>query len=779
MSQVSNKTFNISPDEVDLTVSQLQMGLSAAGQCNGNSSAFLPLDSNSPVGPVSNQYNRGDVSSPDAKVLQGCHSEETPVDNSYGNNSTQESFLHGMSLNLNQTFIASPINTPGHFWNANLLPVCHLGVISEEYQDATSRATSPDSAGRDSHLGSSGSSHQGFIENDCCSLSSGEMVVRKNSFCLEDQSMSMVSSLEEASVPLAGSEASFPAEANLRSPATLNIIEKSLERVAGEVSIGLPCLGMTFNQSVLPAEEELSNLSVALPSESEGGLMVTFVCEASPPDLGKDGQFPTVAQQMQEKATPEHGKSLVSALSTVCKSVIQTSTPLQSLGNQAPCVPSFSESPSSPIVESSGRHTIKQKTSLMGKNLAVGLIPSVAKAKKLELKKFPKSDLSGIKSKVVTRHSSNQASASGAQSDNSNQKQSRVIVKNKLPKADQKPLIKISTAKMRSVITASPIPMKAASDTQREEHSEPADAAKAWPTSEVLVKGVEGREPSQNPPTDETTSALCTNGATAAHQDASNEVTVATEEPSGNKTFCLSSPEKSLERSSQKDSKVRPNKGASNKIEVKTGSVLGKAKPTILKTRLRCSFESSSPSPRSVKGKIMSLKVSSGLALPEGDASRNESKPGNVHRSPLNKKTTQAQTASGSIEVTTRSAKKISLVVNSNLKVSLSEIFFVNLHLHISQEKMGFLLYRHSQAICQLLEPHGMKKRREFGNGLLLGGQLGRCLSKLQLPDSGHPTSPPSQGRQPWIARPPVLPTPHHPSRRAAWVRVYFVFLFF
>lgn len=682
MSQVSNKTFNISPDEADLTVSHLQLDLSAAGTYNGNSSAFLTPDSN---GPVSNQYSRGDVSSPDLEVLHGCHSEGTPVDNSYSNNTSQDSFLHSRSLNLNQTFIASPVNTPVHFWNANLLPVCRLGVISEEYQVpcenpeevVTSGATSPDSTGRDSHLECSGTSHQGFIETDCCSMSSGEMVVRKNSFCLEDQSLSLVSSLEEASVPMAGSETTFPTESNLLSTAALNINEKSLEQVTGEESTGPSCLGMTFIQSVLPAEEQPSNLSVALPNENEGGLMVTFVCETSPPGQGENGHFPTDVQQMSETATPEHAKSLVSALATVRNSVVQTSTPLQNFGNKAPSVPSFSESPSSPIVESSGHHGKKQKTFLMGKNLVVGLMPSGTKAKKLELKKFPKSDLSGIKSKVVTRHLTHQASASGSQSQHPDQTQSQVFVKNKLPEAHQKPLIKISTTKMRSVITASPVTTKAVSDTRRDGHLEDAAAAKALSPSEAHADGGESREPSQNPSTDETTtSALWTNDANAAVEDASNQVTGAAKEHSGNKTFCLSSPEKSPRRSSQKDSKVKPNKGTSNKIEVKAGSVLGQDKHTIIKTRLRCSPERSSPSSRSIKGKIISLKVSNGLTVPEGDNSRNQSKPRNLHCSPLNKKSTQAQAKSGPIEVTTRSAKKISLVVSFNLKLSLFNSFW-------------------------------------------------------------------------------------------------------
>lgn len=672
MSQVSNKTFNISPDEVDLSVPRLQRGLSAAGQCNGNPSPFLAPDSN---GPASNQYGRDIVGSPDVDVLRGCLGEGSPVDNSYSNISSQDSYLHSMSLNLNQTFIASPINTSVHFWNANLLPVSHLGAISEEYQvpgenpegGATSGATSPDSTGRDSRLGWSETSHRGFTENDCCSMSSGEMVVRKNSFCLEDQSLSLVSSLEEASVPLAGGNATFPAESNLLSTAPLDIQEQSLERVTGEKSTGFPCLGMTFTQSILPAEEQPSNPSVALPRENEGGLMVTFVCEMSPPDQGQDGQLPTKVQQLSEMATPEHGKNLVSALSAVHDSIIQTSTPLQTLGNKAPSVPSFSEPPSSsPIVESPGRHAKKQKTFLTGKNMVVGLIPLGAKAKKLELKKFPKSDFSGIKSKVVTRHSANQVSPSGSQSQHPNQKPSQVCAKNKQPEACRGPLIKFSTTKLGSVVPASSVTSTTVCDPQREGHSEDFDAAKARPPAEAPAEGVESRDPSQNPSTDETTSpAPCRNVTSEAAHDPLNQVTVAAEEHAGNQTFCLSSPEKSPERSGQKDPKVRPKKCTSNKIEVKAGSALGQGKPNILKTRLRCSSESSSPSSRSVKEKISSLKVSNSFTVPEGDTSRNQSKLGNLHRSPLNKKTTQAKTQSGNTEVTARSAKKISLVVSS------------------------------------------------------------------------------------------------------------------
>lgn len=671
MAQVSNKTFNISSDKVEHTVPNLQLGLSTARQYSSSSPPLSP-DSN---GSVSNLSDRDAISSPDVNMLDCCLSEGSPVDNSYTNNLTQDNVLCSVNTNLNQTFIATPVNSSVHFWNANLPPVCNRAQISERYQifsentedGGNSEATSLDSSGRESQMHLSETSHRGSTENDCCSLSSGEMVLRSNSFCLEDQSLSLVSSLEESSVSLAAGSTALPAESNLLSTIPLDAYEKSLERVIEE-SISHPCLGMTFIQAELPATENdmvESNSPIPLPGENEGGLLVTFVCETSPADSGKDAQIPNKSQLLlSEMVTPEQGKSSMSTLSAVHDSKdIQTSTPLQNGGNKVPSLPSFSESPCSPNTGSPGLHPEKpQQVSVASKRLVAGLVPTTAKLKKIDIKKFPKSDFSGVKSKVVTRHV-HQMSASGSHSQH---KSSQLHVNNKQPEAQKRVTIRTSPSKMRDGIAAFSVSTKIGNGAQRQGNSVGANVTKTQPSVEACGEG-QGKSgaPSNNPSTNKpTSSVLCSNVASETLHSPSNQVAVTATEHAGNQTFCLSSFEKSPNRSGQKDPKPTPKKCVSNKIEVRTGSALGQDKPTVLKTRPRCSSESSSSRPLKEK----TGKVSDSFTIPKGDTDCSQTKLGNLRRLSQNKKTTQAEATNGPAENTTRSVKKISLVVCPELK---------------------------------------------------------------------------------------------------------------
>lgn len=667
MAQVSNKTFNISSDKVEHTVPNLQLGLSAARQYSSSSPPLSP-DSN---GSVSNLSDRDAISSPDVNMLDCCLSEGSPVDNSYTNNLTQDNVLCSVSTNLNQTFIATPVNNSIHFWNANLPPVCNRAQISEQYQifsentddGGNSEATSPGSSGRESQMHLSETSHRGSTENECCSLSSGEMVLRSNSFCLEDQSLSLISSLEESSVSLAAGSSALPAESNLLSTIPLDVYEKSQERVTEE-STSHPCLGITFIQAELPATENYmveSNSPIALPGENEGGLLVTFVCETSPSDSGKDAQIPNKSQLLlSETVTPEQSKSSVSTLSAVRDSKdIQTSTPLQNGGNKVPSLPSFSESPCSPNTGSPGLHPKKQQqVSVAAKRLIAGLAPTTAKLKKIDIKKFPKSDFSSIKSKVVTRHV-HQMSASGSHSQH---KSSQVNVNNKQPEAQKRVTIKTSPTKMRGGIAAFAATTKIGSDAQRQGNSEGANVTKTKPSVEACVEG----QGNSGAPSHKPSSVPCSNVASETVHSPSNQVAVTATEHAGNQTFCLSSFEKSPKRSGQKDPKPTPKKCVSNEIEVRTGSALGQDKPTVLKTRPRCSSESTSSSSRPLKEKIG--KVSDSFTIPKGDTDSSHTKLGNLRRLSQNKKTTQAEAPNGPAENATRSVKKISLVVCPELK---------------------------------------------------------------------------------------------------------------
>ncbi|XP_050928551.1 uncharacterized protein LOC108882737 [Lates calcarifer] len=361
-SKMSNKTFSMSSDQTESTVALphrvLQLGLSPESHYSNSSMSPSPDSSSS----ISNLSDREASSSPDINMLDCCLSLGSPVDNSYNTTLSQGDAFGGVSTNLNQTFIATPVNASGNFWNKNL----SLGNQDrEKYQTFIKNAedgnnsavTSPDSAGRESHLSSCETSRRGSTENDCCSLSSGEMVIRSNSFCLEDQSLLVVSSLDESSISPAAGHPALPAESNLLSTTLPHVCEKSTERVVEE-NLDPPCLGMTFTQAdnwELPNEDndmETCNSLVALPSENEGGLLMTFVCETSLADSGKKTESATVEPELLAQfpgaVTPEQGKTFVSSLSAMQQDTdkdIHTSTPVQNIGNKIPSLPSFSESP--------------------------------------------------------------------------------------------------------------------------------------------------------------------------------------------------------------------------------------------------------------------------------------------------------------------------------------------------------------------------------------------------------------------------------------------------
>lgn len=326
---MSNKTFTMPSDQVLCTVPpphrNVQLNLSAQSLYRSSQQSLSPSpDFNSSV---CNLSDRETNDSPHLSMQECCLIDSSPVDN-YAVTLPQGNVLCGVSTNLNQTFIATPVNDGVNYWNVNLSSVCNHEMGSEKYQTQNGcncAAMSPNSAGRESRLGSCEFSCRGSIENEYCSLSSGEMAIRSNTFCMEDQSLLVVSSLEEASISLTAGHLPLPDESNLLS-VTLDVGEKFPEKVTEE-NAGHPCMTFTLEEDIAA-----SNCLVALPSEKEGGLLMTFVCETSPVDFGKEAHFANNAQLLfPEALTPEKGKSLVSTLSAVpdTDKDIQTSTPIQ------------------------------------------------------------------------------------------------------------------------------------------------------------------------------------------------------------------------------------------------------------------------------------------------------------------------------------------------------------------------------------------------------------------------------------------------------------------
>lgn len=664
---MSNKTFTMPSEQVLCTVPlphrDAQLNLLAQSPYRKSQQSLSPSpDSNSSTSNLSDRETSG---SPDVSMQECCLSDSSPVDN-YTVTLPQGNVLCGVSTNLNQTFIATPVNDRVNYWNVNLSSMRNHEMGSEKYRTQNGcncAAMSPNSAGRESRLGSCETSRRGSTENDCCSLSSGEMVIRSNSFCLEDQSLLVVSSLEESSVSLTAGGLPFPAEPNLLS-VTLDVGEKFPERVTEE-NAGHPCLGMTFTQAELPTPQEddiaASNCLVALPSEKEGGLLLTFVCETSPADFGKEAHFANNAQLLfPEALTPEQGKSFGSTLSAVpdTDKDIQTSTPIQNIENMIPGLPSFSESPCTGNAAGTGLHSVKQQqTSSTCKRLVAGLASSAGKIKKMDIKKFPKPDFSSVKSKVMTRNPHPV----------SEHRPSQVNMNNKHPEAQAKET-KIRTRTSSAVVST---PTKTANGAQRQANAGAANSTMMHPSGQPAIGGQGksgGYPPSHHPTTNKHASAtFCCNSISDTEHAVSSQLTVAAAQHAGRQTLCPPSLEKSPDRSGQMDPKRTPTKCVSNKIEVVAGSALGRGKPSFLKTRARCLSESSSSSPQPLKGKKSFLRFSNSFIIPRPNTLISQTKQGDLNYSSQKKQPNQAEPTNGPVDNSTREVKKISLVVSMDL----------------------------------------------------------------------------------------------------------------
>nr|XP_019936851.1 PREDICTED: microtubule-associated tumor suppressor 1 isoform X1 [Paralichthys olivaceus]XP_019936860.1 PREDICTED: microtubule-associated tumor suppressor 1 isoform X1 [Paralichthys olivaceus]XP_019936870.1 PREDICTED: microtubule-associated tumor suppressor 1 isoform X1 [Paralichthys olivaceus]XP_019936879.1 PREDICTED: microtubule-associated tumor suppressor 1 isoform X1 [Paralichthys olivaceus] len=686
---MSNQTFTMSTDQVKSTVSVphrgMQLGLSPESHYSNSSMSPSPDSESS----ISNMSDREAGSSPDINMLECCLNEGSFVDNHDDNTLKQDVFC---DVSLNQTFIATPVNDSMNFWNKNSSMMSSQETALEKYHtfsmntedDINTEMTSPDSAARESHLSSCEISRRGSTENDWHSLSSGEMVMRSNSFGLEDQSLLIISSLDESSISTAAGNAAFPNESNLLSTTLPDVCEKSTERFMEE-NAGHPCLGMTFTQAdnwELPTEENdmaTCNALVALPSEDEGVLFMTFVCEPSSADSGKESHFSSVEAELLAHfpgaITPEQGKTFVSTLSAVQETDkdIKMSTPVQNIEDKIPSLPSFSESPCTENPSSPGLHPVKQPTVSVTQKprLAAGLSPSASKVNKLVIKKFTKSDFGFVKSKVMTR-AVHQIVVPGPASQH---KPSQVNVTNKRTESQRAAAVRISPAKIRSS-TAVPTTTRTVCDTQKRVNT--GAASSGVKTIQSCGHSVlDGQDRSRASPLDHRTAAnkhasviQSCNGSSQTEQATSCQGADAPAQHPGNQTFCFSSLEKSPDESGKTDPKPAPKKGMSNKIEVRSGSALGQGKPLFQKTRPRCSSESSSSSSRPPKEKRTILRVSTSFTIPKSDKHLGQTKPGNLTCSSQKNRAVQPEATKNTTENTTRSLKKISLVANSSTSTS-------------------------------------------------------------------------------------------------------------
>ncbi|XP_016366657.1 microtubule-associated tumor suppressor 1 homolog isoform X2 [Sinocyclocheilus rhinocerous] len=277
-------------------------------------------------------------------------------------------------------------------WNENMALLMIVNTKNTECNGSDrSSETSPDCGERElSEVDYCEPSRRGSSEN-CCSVSSGEMVMRSSSFVLHenDQPLS-ISLIGESRTSL-----DISSDLGVVSGMLPDVCEGLAEVPQGEPkNQGLECTYIQANnQTFLIDEKSLSNekLECVTPVHDHKFNVQKLVCNS-----GGSNQ-----------STPMEGKTVLITASEDLdiSGNAQTSTPVQSVSNKTFCLPSLSESPLnkdegdsvSPmaqfISQQQGAASQKSKTPLM----------SASKSKKIEIKRFPKPNFSNIKSKIMSR----------------------------------------------------------------------------------------------------------------------------------------------------------------------------------------------------------------------------------------------------------------------------------------------------------------------------------------------------------------------------------------
>ncbi|XP_029956891.1 uncharacterized protein LOC115395466 [Salarias fasciatus] len=613
-----HKTLNMTSDQDGGTVPQgLQLELSSEN--HSCPSSMLPSpDSNSSLSIISDIEAS---SSPDMLEFRRL------PDNLLNTTFTQADVLCGVTMNANRTYTATAVNGSMNFWNGNLNlmsgddggPQNYLTFSQYSDRETFTTGAAPLSVGKDG-------SCRGSTENDCCSVSSGEMIVRNNSFCLDDQGPVEVSSLDEA-ISVTDDIGALPAEAGLPSTTLPVICENSSKGITENKHNS--CLNMTFTQPLnwdCPAEENsiaLSRSTVDLPTENERDLLKTFICETSA-SCGKEekiagAEAEPLPQTLGAVDVQEQSEAFNADSDTPeCDKSIHSSTPVDTLVNGRP---KLSSHPESPCCESLG--CTKKQNATPKRCGVAGQTPLANKAKTVQIKKFPKSDFSNIKSKIITR-AFHQIAAPGS---TLQRKASQAEMNNEATKSGMTP------AKVRKgspVVSTKPKPVDFAANA--------AAPLKALSASDQQGERRGSQSDCRPAAHDQASAAPCSEATCESEQTASQHA--------GSDTACL---EKSPARCAQNGVLTAPKKVISSKNQVRSGSALGQNKPSVIKTLLRCSSLGSSAS-QTPKEKRSTLKFSTGLTIPSARTRQNQTKAGNLKCSSQKELAAQAEGAETAAE---------------------------------------------------------------------------------------------------------------------------------
>ncbi|XP_050983771.1 microtubule-associated tumor suppressor 1 homolog A isoform X1 [Labeo rohita] len=349
---------------------------------NGNNITCSSEDSPDSLRGSSSLSCGGSVSPPDVE-MEDCITCPTNDEGSRPSNVVKSSGAIAVD------FVKSKIDN----WNETMTLLLVDPKNSECNSSDRSSETSPGEREL-SEVDSCEPSRRGSSEN-CCSVSSGEMVMRSNSFVLHEND-------EPLSISL------------IRESRTSLDISSDLAVVSGmlpDVCEGLAEVPQDDrkNQGLECTYIQLNNQTFLIDEKSLSNEKLECVTPIHNHKSHKDVQKLAFTNSGSNPSTPVEGKTVLLTASEDLdiSGDAQTSTPVQTVNNKTFCLPSLSESPlnkdegdsvspmAQVIRQQQGAASQKSKTPLL----------SASKSNKIEIKRFPKPNFSNIKSKIMSRAS--------------------------------------------------------------------------------------------------------------------------------------------------------------------------------------------------------------------------------------------------------------------------------------------------------------------------------------------------------------------------------------
>uniref|UniRef100_A0A8C6WIW4 Microtubule-associated tumor suppressor 1 n=1 Tax=Neogobius melanostomus TaxID=47308 RepID=A0A8C6WIW4_9GOBI len=413
---------------------------------------------------------------------------------------------------------------------------------------------------------------------------------------------------------------------------------------AGEHVENHPCLGMTFavgDNIELSSEEDapMCKSSSALPGE-KASLHATFLCENSPADCANEAQFICSSQaeilsETYTHGTPVQAVTFDGSLYMSQDADIWTSTPLQNIRSNMPSLPSFTASPCTVNTDSPAlRPVLRKRNPVTPKQIEGNLSISDGKVTKMEISKFPKSDLSRLKCK-------REAASSSALLD-------KPLQMNNKQEGHKVGSFKPSPTRSFSGL-ASPL-SKAVHNSQRRNNSganEDQINQQKSPISNEVQRGCKTLAG--------TSAVLCSPASPDAGEGTSSQTNTVPKAHSANATFCYR--ENSPLKSNKTAPKPTPKKDVPDKIKnLKSGHE--KSVPKTPKSSPCTSSESATTMSRLLK-MAKPCKLSDSLTLSKTENLKRQSKPASQDNSQ-----SRAGGAMESMETNCRNVKKIGLLAD-------------------------------------------------------------------------------------------------------------------